>query len=125
MKFVPYNKKAFLLPDSINSAAMFHAKIFEDGRYIFRIHDCITGISLTGDLEKEQDFIDASKKAEVLSLALAEFSFHINKLRDEIYRKQDESTLPDCLHNQYCEQVTKKGTFKSKSGCNFQYQTNN
>lgn len=104
MKFTPYNKKAFLLPDSISSAAMYHAKIFEDGRYIFRIHDCITGIRLTGDLYKEQDFVDASKKAEVLSLALAEFSFHINKLRDEIYRKQDESLLPDCTHDQCCDQ---------------------
>jgi hypothetical protein len=45
-----YNDKAFLLPDSINSCASYHAKVFEDGKYIFRIHDCLTGIRLTGDL---------------------------------------------------------------------------
>jgi len=65
-----YNKKAFLLPDSINSCANFHAKIFEDGRYVFRIHDCITGIRLKGDLTTEQGAKDAIEKMRTLLIGL-------------------------------------------------------
>lgn len=89
MEFIPYNKKAFLLPDSINSAAMYHAKIFPDGRYIFRIHDCLTGIRLTGDLKEEQDFIDAVEKTEKLAKALYDFSCHVDKLRYELFQKPE------------------------------------
>lgn len=87
MEFIPYNKKAFLLPDSINSAAMYHAKIFPDGRYIFRIHDCITGIRLTGELSEEQDFKDAVEKSRQLAKALFDFSAHVENLRYERYYK--------------------------------------
>jgi len=83
MKFIPYNRKGFLLPDSINSAAMYHAKIFPDGSYIFRIHDCITGIRLRGDLNTEQDYREAFNKTKELALALSEFAFYVEKLRCE------------------------------------------
>ena len=125
MIFQPYNKKAFLLPDSIDSAAMYHAKIFTDGRYIFRIHDCLTGIRLIGELRKEQDFTDAFNKTKELALALTAFAFHIERMRCEIYNKPLGSSLPECMHDQYCDQITKGHFCKSKTGCNFQDQSNN
>lgn len=68
-----YNKKAFLLPDSINSCASFHAKIFEDGKYIFRIHDCLTGIRLIGDLNSDESVKEAFDKVGALITGLTEF----------------------------------------------------
>jgi hypothetical protein len=85
MEFEPYNKKGFLLPDSIDSMAGYHAKLFPDGRYIFRIHDCITGIRLIGELRTEQDFIDAFNKTKELALALTDFAFHVERLRCNLY----------------------------------------
>lgn len=85
MDFQPYNKKAFLLPDSINSAAMYHAKLFPDGKYIFRIHDCNTGIRLIGELKEESDYTDAINKLQVLADAAQEFAFHIFRLSHEKY----------------------------------------
>ena len=89
MEFTPYNKKAFLLPDSIDSAAMYHAKIFDDGRYIFRIHDCITGVRLIGELRKEQDFVDAFNKTKELALALSDFAFHVERMRCEYFQNAE------------------------------------
>ena len=80
MQIKTYNKKSFLLPDSINSAAMYHAKLFPDGKYIFRIHDCITGIRLTGELKEQQDYIDAENKLRVLADACNQFADHIRGL---------------------------------------------
>jgi hypothetical protein len=68
-----YNKKEFLLPDSINSCASFHAKVFEDGKYIFRIHDCITGIRLTGDLNTPDNVSEAYNKVTKLIEGLEGF----------------------------------------------------
>jgi hypothetical protein len=90
MQFKPYNRKAFLLPDSIHSMAAFQAKLFPDGKYIFRIHDCLSGIRLTGELKEEQDFIDAFDKAAALSLALFEFAAHIDSLRNKLYEPSPE-----------------------------------
>ena len=85
MDFKPYNKKAFLLPDSINSAAMYHAKLFPDGKYVFRIHDCLGGIRLTGELKEEQDYIDAGSKLMALADACLEFTHHIANLMEQSY----------------------------------------
>ena len=87
MEIKTYNKKAFLLPESINSAAMYHAKLFPSGEYIFRIHDCITGIRLRGELKEEQDFIDAEQKLIALSNACVAFSVHIAELRKLNFEK--------------------------------------
>ena len=70
----PYNKKGFLLPDSIKSMAAWHAKIMPDGKYLFRIHDCITGIRLQGDLTDKDDVREAVDKLNRLSLAAREFA---------------------------------------------------
>lgn len=123
MEFAPYNKKAFLLPDSINSAAMYHAKIFPDGRYIFRIHDCLTGIRLTGDLNEEQDFKDAFDKATELAFALFEFAVYVEKRRQEYFPKVDESTLLYCDAEGHCGDQTPQGRCKKHIGyCNRQME---
>ena len=79
-----YNKKAFLLPDSINSMAAYHTKVYEDGTYRLRIHDCITGVCLRGDLNTKEGVIEAYNKAVALIEGLQgfkDFIFdnHINK----------------------------------------------
>ena len=85
MEIEKYNRKGFLLPDSIDSMAGFHAKLFATGphrgEYIFRIHDCITGIRLRGQLESINDFDDAIEKMERLASALLSFSGHLEKLK--------------------------------------------
>jgi hypothetical protein len=57
-----YNEKAFLLPDSTNSAAMFHAKVEEDLRYKLTIHDCNNGIRLHGTLNTPEEVEEAVEK---------------------------------------------------------------
>ena len=69
----PYNKKAFLLPESINSCASYHAKIYADGEYKLRIHDCITGICLRGNLNTRQGVTEAYNKTIALLEGLQEF----------------------------------------------------
>jgi len=68
-----YNKKNFLLPKSINSMAAYHAKVYEDGTYRFRIHDCITGVCLRGDLNTNEGVQEAYNKAEALIEGLQGF----------------------------------------------------
>jgi hypothetical protein len=72
-----YNSKDFLLPDSINSCAMYHAKIFPDGNYMFRIHDCNTGIRLVGDLKSPVEAAEAVTKLRKLARAAADFAAFI------------------------------------------------
>jgi hypothetical protein len=74
MDIKQYNKKGFLLPDSPRSMAAWHAKILPDGKYMFRIHDCVTGIRLQGDLNDNQDIRDAVDKLNRLSLAARDFA---------------------------------------------------
>lgn len=72
-----YNKKAFLVPGSILSMAAYHAKIFKDGTYMFRIHDCNTGIRLRGDLNKREELMEAIDKMKVLEEALRDLRLHL------------------------------------------------
>jgi hypothetical protein len=74
-----YNKKAFLLPDSIRSAAMYHAKVMDNGEYMFRIHDCNTGIRLRGDLTDPEQVTEAIEKLENLGWAAIEFANFIKR----------------------------------------------
>jgi hypothetical protein len=89
MQFAPYNRKGFLCPESIHSMAAFHAKIYENGEYRFRIHDCLTSIRLIGKLETEQDFAEAVLKCDNLAKALYDFSRHVEKLRYELFHKPE------------------------------------
>ena len=68
-----YNDKSFLLPDSINSMAAYHAKVYEDGTYRFRIHDCITGVCFRGDLKTKEGVTEAYSKATQLIIGLEGF----------------------------------------------------
>jgi hypothetical protein len=69
-----YNKKAFLLPDSIRSAAIYHAKIMENGEYLFRIHDCNTGVRLRGELTDPEQVTEAIEKLRCLAEAADKFA---------------------------------------------------
>lgn len=73
MDIITYNKKAFLLPESINSCALFHAKIKEDGTYMLRIHDCLTGIRLVGNVISPTDVEEAKAKLLALENGVREF----------------------------------------------------
>ena len=87
MEIKQYNKKAFLLPDSIMSSASYHATITADGTYTFRIHDCITSVRLWGDLNDNQDVREAVDKLNRLSLAakdFANFIYNNYQLKEEI-----------------------------------------
>ena len=74
MEIKQYNKKDFLLPDSIRSMEAYHAKIMPDGKYMFRIHDCVTGIRLQGDLNNPDEVTEAVNKLNRLSLAAKDFA---------------------------------------------------
>jgi hypothetical protein len=74
MDYKEYNRKGFLLPDSIRSCASFHAKIMPTGEYLFRIHDCIGGVRLRGDLNKEDEVEEACEKLITLSVELLNFA---------------------------------------------------
>jgi len=69
-----YNKKSFLLPDSINSVACYHGKIDETGIYKFTIHDCKSGIRLVGNLNDKQKRREAPEKFRTLAKACLEFA---------------------------------------------------
>ena len=69
-----YNKKAFLLPESIHSSAIFHAKIMPDGLYYFRITDCKGAIRLHGNLNDKQQMEEAPVKLRTLAKAAIDFA---------------------------------------------------
>ena len=69
-----YNEKGFLAPESIRSCASFHAKILPTGEYMFRIHDCITGIRLRGDLNNIDEAKEAYYKLMKLSKETEDFA---------------------------------------------------
>ena len=74
-----YNKKAFLLPDSANSCAMYHAKVDEKGILKLTIHDCNGSIRLWNDLNTEDGRKEAFCKLESLITGTKE-------LQDFIYQ---------------------------------------
>jgi hypothetical protein len=74
-----YNKKAFLLPDSIRSAAIYHALIEESGVYRFRIHDCRSAVRLHGDLTDPEQVKEAVEKLRHLEQAARSFANFIEE----------------------------------------------
>ncbi len=74
MEHLTYNEKTFLIPDSINTCAFFFAKIYPDGTYRFRIHDCNTGICLRGDLNDKTQVIEAVDKLTKLANGASDFA---------------------------------------------------
>jgi hypothetical protein len=96
MDFEEYNKKAFLLPDGVHSMAAYHAKLYSDGSYQFRIHDCYTGICLRGKLETEQDFDDAFTKLKNLAEAVVAFAFYVEKMKRKNFKNHEQA---EAIHN--------------------------
>lgn len=72
LKLKEYNKKGFLLPESILSMAAFHAKVYPAPRaeYQLRLSDCNQTIRLWGKLEKKEDFLEAFEKLDNLIKAV-------------------------------------------------------
>lgn len=56
---------------------MYHAKIMPDGNYIFRVHDCIGGVRLRGDLNNPHEAAEAAPKLRALAMAALEFAEYI------------------------------------------------
>jgi len=68
-----YNKKEFLLPDSINSCALYHAKVDKDGICKFTIHDCNGSIRFWNDLNTIEGVTEAYDKVNALIEGLQGF----------------------------------------------------
>lgn len=85
-----YNEKEFLLPESIRSMAAVHGKIFRDGRFVFRIHDCNTGVKLVNDLTKPAEVAEAIEKLRTLAKSadrMADYissNFNISKTKSDV-----------------------------------------
>jgi hypothetical protein len=77
-----YNKKAFLLPNSANSCASFHAKT-EDNNYLYKltISDCNRSIRLHGYLRDNEQIDEAIAKLEALEKGIKGLKLHIKSLR--------------------------------------------
>lgn len=68
-----------MVPYSMKSSAIYHAKIKPDGTYRFRIHDCLNGIRLIGDLKDPEDVLEAVKKLKCLARAASRFADFIER----------------------------------------------
>lgn len=84
-----FNQKKFLLPDSSNSMACYHAKIMEDGIMKLTIHDCKGSIQLHNDLTNPEEVPEAIKKLESLIKGLGELQDFIyqNHFKKVVYEK--------------------------------------
>lgn len=91
-----YNKKGFLVPDSIRTMAAYHAKIMDTGEYMFRIHDCNGGIRLRGDVFDRDQAVEAVEKFRALSSASERFADFIDHFyvasRNTELKKDDAAT---------------------------------
>lgn len=52
---IPFNKKAFVAPESINSMSAVHTKILTDGIAVIRISDCHGSIRWHNDMNKKEE----------------------------------------------------------------------
>ena len=80
-----YNKKAFLLPDSILSMSSYHAKIHTDRIMKLTIHDCRGSIQLWNDLNKPEEVDEAIEKLGALIdgiIGLQDFIFQNYKVNE-------------------------------------------
>lgn len=73
-----YNTKSFLLPESANSCAAFHAKtVLEDTYYKLTISDCKHSIMLHGQLTTYDECVEACKKLHTLQEGIASLRNYI------------------------------------------------
>lgn len=72
-----YNEKQFLLPESPNSMACYHAKIDDDGKMKLTIHDCNGSIRLHNDLTSGAGVREALDKLAALEAGIADLKMYI------------------------------------------------
>lgn len=72
-----YNEKQFLLPESPNSMACYHAKIEADNMMKLTIHDCNKSIRLHNDLNNPEGVQEAIDKLAVLETGIHQLRRHI------------------------------------------------
>lgn len=72
-----YNKKGFLLPESPNSMACYHAKIDDNGLMKLTIHDCNGSIRLHNDLSTPEGEREAIDKLTAMIDGLSGLKKHI------------------------------------------------
>ncbi|GAB6121630.1 hypothetical protein [Dysgonomonas termitidis] len=72
-----YNEKRFLLPQSPNSMACYHAKIDADGKMKLTIHDCNNSIRLHNDLSAVSGVREALDKLAALEAGIADLKMYI------------------------------------------------
>lgn len=75
----PYNKKAFLLPDSPRSMACLHAKVMDDNIMKLTIHDCKGSIQLHNDLNDPEQVVEAIEKLKTLACNIIDLQIYISR----------------------------------------------
>lgn len=75
----PYNKKAFLLPNSPRSMACFHAKVMDDNIMKLTIHDCKGSIQLHNDLNDPEQAAEAVQKLKTLAIGIMDLQTYITQ----------------------------------------------
>ena len=93
MSIRTYNKKGFLVPDSIYSMASFHAKIYPDGQYRFRIHDCNNSIRLIGKLDSIESIDEAIEKLDTLQSAVMDFKSHLLQVKTDFIKGETKNEI--------------------------------
>ncbi|MDD4406164.1 MAG: hypothetical protein PHO36_15555 [Parabacteroides sp.] len=64
--------------------AAYHAKIMPDGEYMFRVHDCLSGIRLLGNVVEPSEVKDAIEKLRCLAASANEFADFIERNYKEV-----------------------------------------
>jgi len=86
-----YNEKEFLIKDSILACSMYHVKMYPNGEYKFRIHDCNTGIRLRGNLLRDKNGVkEAKEKFKKLREGIEKFEAYLNTLDEDISPTVDD-----------------------------------
>lgn len=78
-----YNKKRFLLPESPNSMACYHAKIDDNGLMKLTIHDCNGSIRLHNDLSTREGVREAINKLTAMIAGISDLLIYIDDNTDE------------------------------------------
>jgi len=77
MSFIPYQKKVFLVPESMLSMAAIHTKIKVDGECQIRIADCNQTVKLWNNLNNPEECKEMLQKITTLEEQLKEFKHEL------------------------------------------------
>mgnify|MGYP007071565100 CR=1 FL=1 len=80
-----WDKKEFLVQDSILSMAAYHAKIKSEpnSQYQLRISDCNNTIKLWGNINSLEDIKEGMEKLETLKQGIISLQIQLEKVRQE------------------------------------------